>query len=132
VSEVFSIIHTAVALGINGSAMLNSDTNGGLRGKRQYPDPHEKVNHYIMASSRPGKTKGEREGMDESELEPRRKPVQPKDLTLLGIVELEAYIAELEAEIARVRVEITAKIGKRRGAEGLFKRWRITHRRQVT
>jgi uncharacterized small protein (DUF1192 family) len=60
--------------------------------------------------------------MDESDLEPRRKPVQPKDLTLLGIEELETYVAELEAEIARVRVEITAKLGQRRGAEALFKR----------
>ena len=60
--------------------------------------------------------------MDEEELEPRRKPRQPKDLTLMGIVELETYIAELEAEIARVRVEITAKLGQRRGAEALFKR----------
>ena len=67
--------------------------------------------------------------MDELDLEPRRKPVQPKDLTLLGIAELEAYIAELEAyiaeleaEIARVRVEIAAKLGQRRGAEALFKR----------
>jgi uncharacterized small protein (DUF1192 family) len=41
--------------------------------------------------------------MDESDLEPRRRPAQPKDLTLMGIAELEAYIAELEAEIARVR-----------------------------
>jgi uncharacterized small protein (DUF1192 family) len=60
--------------------------------------------------------------MDEEELEPRRKPRQPKDLTLMGIEELETYIAELEAEIARVRVEITAKLGQRRGAESLFKR----------
>lgn len=60
--------------------------------------------------------------MDESELEPRRKPAQPKDFTLLGIAELQAYIAELEAEIARVRVEIAAKLGQRRGAEALFKR----------
>ena len=59
--------------------------------------------------------------MDESDLEPRRKPAQPKDLTLLGIEELETYVAELEAEIARVRVEITAKLGQRRGAEALFK-----------
>ena len=44
--------------------------------------------------------------MDESELEPRSKPVQPKDLSTLGIEELENYIADLEAEIARVRVEI--------------------------
>lgn len=60
--------------------------------------------------------------MDELELEPRHKPAQPKDLTLMGIAELKAYIAELETEIARVRVEITAKLGQRRGAEALFKR----------
>jgi uncharacterized small protein (DUF1192 family) len=60
--------------------------------------------------------------MDEEELEPRRRPAKPKDLTLLGIEELEGYIAELEAEIARVRVEITAKLGQRSGAEALFKR----------
>jgi uncharacterized small protein (DUF1192 family) len=59
--------------------------------------------------------------MDESDLEPRRRP-QPKDLTLMGIAELEAYISELETEIARVRVEIAAKLGQRRGAEALFKR----------
>jgi uncharacterized small protein (DUF1192 family) len=60
--------------------------------------------------------------MDEAELEPRRKPAQPKDLTFMGVAELEAYIAELEAEIGRVRAEITAKLGQRRGAEALFKR----------
>jgi uncharacterized small protein (DUF1192 family) len=60
--------------------------------------------------------------MDEEELEPRRKRPQPKDLSLMGVVELEAYIAELEAEITRVQVEITAKRGQRRGAEALFKR----------
>ena len=60
--------------------------------------------------------------MDEEELEPRRKRAQPRDLTLLGIEELETYIAELEAEIARVRIEITAKLGQRRGAEALFRR----------
>jgi uncharacterized small protein (DUF1192 family) len=60
--------------------------------------------------------------MDETELEPRRKPAQPKDLSLMGVAELEAYVAELENEIARVRVEITAKLGQRRGAEALFKR----------
>ena len=60
--------------------------------------------------------------MDEEELEPRLKRVPPRDLTLLGIEELETYITELEAEIARVRIEITAKLGQRRGAEALFKR----------
>ncbi|HXC90850.1 MAG TPA: DUF1192 domain-containing protein [Stellaceae bacterium] len=60
--------------------------------------------------------------IDESELEPPRKPTAPRDLSLLGISELEAYIAELEAEIARTRVEIAAKRGQRQGAEALFKR----------
>jgi uncharacterized small protein (DUF1192 family) len=60
--------------------------------------------------------------MDDSDLEPRRRPPQPKDLSLMGIAELEAYIVELEAEIARVRIEIAAKLGQRRGAEALFKR----------
>jgi uncharacterized small protein (DUF1192 family) len=60
--------------------------------------------------------------MDEFELEPRRKPAPPTDLTLMGIAELEAYIAELETEITRVRAEIAAKLGQRRGAEALFKR----------
>jgi uncharacterized small protein (DUF1192 family) len=60
--------------------------------------------------------------MDESDLEPRHKPARPKDLSLMGIAELKGYIAELEAEIARVHVEITAKLGQRRGAEAIFKR----------
>jgi uncharacterized small protein (DUF1192 family) len=58
--------------------------------------------------------------MDEPDLEPRHKPAKPKDLSLMGIEELEAYIAELEAEIGRVHLEITTKLGQRRGAEALF------------
>lgn len=60
--------------------------------------------------------------MDELELEPRGKPAAPRDLSPMGIAELEDYIAELEAEIARVRVDIAAKLGQRQGAEALFKR----------
>jgi uncharacterized small protein (DUF1192 family) len=60
--------------------------------------------------------------IEESELEPRRKPAMVKDLSLMGIAELEAYIAALEAEIARTRAEIASKLGQRRGAEALFKR----------
>jgi uncharacterized small protein (DUF1192 family) len=48
--------------------------------------------------------------------------VAPKDLSLMGIAELEAYIAELEAEIARTRSEIAAKHSHGRGAEALFRR----------
>jgi len=60
--------------------------------------------------------------MDEEDLLPQRQPVKPRDLTLLGIAELEEYIAGLESEIARARVEIAAKQRQRTGAEALFKR----------
>ena len=60
--------------------------------------------------------------MDEEDLLPQRQKPKPRDLSLLGIAELEEYIADMEAEIARVRVEVTAKRGHRGGAEALFKR----------
>jgi uncharacterized small protein (DUF1192 family) len=60
--------------------------------------------------------------MEEEELLPLRQPPKPKDLTLLGIAELEEYIAGLEAEVARARDEIAAKQKQRSGAEALFKR----------
>lgn len=60
--------------------------------------------------------------MDEEDLLPQRQPPKPKDLTLLGIAELEAYIAGLESEIARARAEIAVKEKQRTGAEALFKR----------
>jgi uncharacterized small protein (DUF1192 family) len=60
--------------------------------------------------------------MDEEDLLPRRQPPKPKDLTLMGVAELEEYIAGLESEIARARAEIAAKQKQRTGAEALFKR----------
>jgi uncharacterized small protein (DUF1192 family) len=60
--------------------------------------------------------------VDEEDLLPQRQPVAPKDLSLLGIAELEEYIAGLEAEIARVRAEIAQKRQHRGGAEAIFKR----------
>lgn len=60
--------------------------------------------------------------MEEDDLEPRNKKRPPKDLSALGVDELDAYIAGLEAEIARARAEIAARHGQRRGAEALFKR----------
>jgi uncharacterized small protein (DUF1192 family) len=60
--------------------------------------------------------------MDEEDLVPLRQPQKKKDLTNLGVVELEAYIAALEAEIARARAEILQKRKQRGGAEALFKR----------
>jgi uncharacterized small protein (DUF1192 family) len=60
--------------------------------------------------------------MDEEDLLPRSKRPAKKDLTPMGIVELETYITELEAEIARTRDEIAAKRRQRGGADALFKR----------
>jgi uncharacterized small protein (DUF1192 family) len=66
--------------------------------------------------------RGKEAAMDEEDLLPQRQPVKPRDLTLLGIAELEEYIAGLESEIARARAEIAAKQRQRTGAEALFKR----------
>ena len=65
---------------------------------------------------------GKKNAMDEEDLLPQRQPKKPKDLTLLGIAELEEYIAGLEGEIARARAEIAAKQRQRSGADALFKR----------
>ncbi|MGE0259661.1 MAG: DUF1192 domain-containing protein [Alphaproteobacteria bacterium] len=60
--------------------------------------------------------------IDEEDLVPRNQPKKPRDLTLLGVAELQEYIAVLEAEIARARAEIAAKQKQRSGAEALFRR----------
>jgi len=60
--------------------------------------------------------------MEEDDLPVSRKPSPLKDLTLLGIAELEEYVAGLEAEITRAQAEITEKRKHRGGAEALFKR----------
>jgi uncharacterized small protein (DUF1192 family) len=60
--------------------------------------------------------------MDDEDLAPAKKPAPPKDLSLLGIAELEDYIAGLESEISRAQAEIAEKRKHRGGAEALFKR----------
>lgn len=60
--------------------------------------------------------------MDVDDDRPRKAVPAPRDLTLLGIDELETYIAELEAEIARARDQITAKKALRGDADSLFRR----------
>lgn len=59
--------------------------------------------------------------MDLDDLEPRKKPVEQRNLDVLSIDELEAYIADLQAEIERVRAKIAAKRAHLAGAAGLFK-----------
>jgi uncharacterized small protein (DUF1192 family) len=60
--------------------------------------------------------------LDEEELLPRNQQKKPKDLSSMGVAELEEYIAALNAEIARARAEIAARQHQRSGAEALFKR----------
>ena len=60
--------------------------------------------------------------MDDEDPMPGRKPAPLKDLSLLGIAELEDYIAGLESEIARAQAEIAEKKKHRGGAEALFRR----------
>jgi uncharacterized small protein (DUF1192 family) len=60
--------------------------------------------------------------MDEEDLAPQRQAPKLKDLSLMGIAELEDYISRLEGEIARAQVEIAARQKQRSGAEALFKR----------
>ena len=59
--------------------------------------------------------------MDDEELEPRNKPAKKRDLSVMAIAELEAYIGSLEEEIGRARNEIVAKRKQRGGADSLFK-----------
>lgn len=59
--------------------------------------------------------------MDPEDLEPLKKASQPKDLEIMGVEELEAYLAALEAEAARVREKIAAKQAYKAGAATLFK-----------
>lgn len=60
--------------------------------------------------------------MDAEDLEPRKKKIEKRNLEVMGVRELEAYIAELEAEIARVREAIGGKTSHRSAAESFFKR----------
>jgi uncharacterized small protein (DUF1192 family) len=60
--------------------------------------------------------------MFDDDLEPRTKKPKPKDLSLLGIEDLESYIAALESEVERARAEIAGRRKQKSGAEALFKR----------
>ncbi|HWD57530.1 MAG TPA: DUF1192 domain-containing protein [Stellaceae bacterium] len=60
--------------------------------------------------------------MDDDDLPASKKPPPLKDLSLLGIAELEDYVAGLQAEIARAEAEIADKRKHRGGAEALFRR----------
>ncbi|MBY6265929.1 DUF1192 family protein [Azospirillum sp. 412522] len=56
------------------------------------------------------------------DLEPRKAKPAPKDLTVMGVAELEAYIATLEAEVGRARAAIAAKQAQKSAAEAFFRK----------
>ena len=56
------------------------------------------------------------------DLEPRKAKPAPKDLTVMGVAEIETYIATLEAEITRARAAIAAKQAQKSAAEAFFKK----------
>ena len=58
---------------------------------------------------------------DEDLPRPTKKLLLPPPLDLLGVQELNAYIADLEAEILRVRQAIVAKEAHRDAAAAFFK-----------
>ncbi len=59
--------------------------------------------------------------MDLEDLEPRAKEPQKKNLEIMSIEALKAYIGELEAEIARTCEAIALKEKARTGADSVFK-----------
>jgi len=59
--------------------------------------------------------------MDLDDLEPRVKEPEKKNLEIMSIAALKAYIGELEAEIARTGEAIALKEKARTGADAAFK-----------
>jgi uncharacterized small protein (DUF1192 family) len=60
--------------------------------------------------------------MEFEDLEPRKQPPKPKDLSGWSVDELNAYIARLQGEIERARGVIAGKTSHRAGAEAFFKK----------
>lgn len=60
--------------------------------------------------------------MELDDLDPRKMPAKPKDLSTWNLEDLEEYIARMEAEIVRARDMIKQKKGVGAAADALFKR----------
>jgi uncharacterized small protein (DUF1192 family) len=59
--------------------------------------------------------------MEPEDLEPRHAKPKPRNLDVMGVEELEAYIAELRAEIDRAQAAIDSRKQHRSAADALFK-----------
>ncbi len=60
--------------------------------------------------------------MDLDELEPRKQPVKPKDLSVFSIEDLRAYVDALRAEMARAEAMIAKKDAQLNAAASIFKK----------
>ena len=60
--------------------------------------------------------------MDLDDLEPRKQPSKPKDLTVYSVADLLAYIDLLKAEILRAEAVIKQKDAHKDAASAFFKK----------
>jgi uncharacterized small protein (DUF1192 family) len=63
----------------------------------------------------------EEQRMDIDDLEPRKQPSKPKDLTVHSVADLRAYIELLKAEILRAEAVIKQKDAHKNAASSFFK-----------
>jgi uncharacterized small protein (DUF1192 family) len=59
--------------------------------------------------------------MDAEDLEPRKQPSKPKDLSAYSIEDLNRYVETLKAEIARAETMIAQKTAQKNAASSIFK-----------
>lgn len=60
--------------------------------------------------------------IDTDDLEPPKKRIEPLNMDMMSIAELEAYIAQLTSEIDRAKEKIAAKKAHRDAASKVFGR----------
>ncbi len=60
--------------------------------------------------------------MDIDDLEPRKQPAKPKDLSAFSIEDLRSYIDLLKAEISRAEAAIAQKSAQKDAASSIFKK----------
>jgi Protein of unknown function (DUF1192). len=60
--------------------------------------------------------------VDWEDLDPKTPVAAKRNLEIMGVEELNAYINDLEAEIRRVRAAIAGKQAAKQGAEAFFKK----------
>ena len=60
--------------------------------------------------------------MDIDDLEPRKQPSKPKDLTVYSVADLQAYVELLKAEILRAEAVIKQKDAHKDAASAFFKK----------